>query len=193
MQRGATQGFHRRNILTAMGPFRAILVTGTVGVGKTATLLAIGDLLAEDDEPYALVDLDWLAWVRPDPASGETVQGVLVENLGLVSETFGRAGVERLVLARAVRSLDEVEAIRFALGVTALTVVRLVAAPSVVEQRLRRRDRGVELVGHLAETAAFAEAAELAGIGDAVVAVDELAVEEVARAVLERASWTASR
>ena len=41
---------------------RALLVTGSVGAGKTAVLLALGELLAERDEPYALVDLDWLCW-----------------------------------------------------------------------------------------------------------------------------------
>jgi adenylylsulfate kinase len=188
MQRRATQEIPRRTIVTTVAPLRAILVTGTVGVGKTSTLVAIGDLLAADGEPYALVDLDWLAWLRPDPASGTTVQDVLVENLRLVTETFRRAGVARLVLARAVRSAGEVDAIRDALAVTGLTVARLVAAPAVVEGRLRARDAGAELAEHLAEAAAFAADAELAGIGDVIIEVDELSIESVARAVLD-AAW----
>lgn len=53
-----------------MGAADAILLTGTVGVGKTTVLIEIGELLDAGQEPYALVDLDWLAWIRPAAGSG---------------------------------------------------------------------------------------------------------------------------
>jgi hypothetical protein len=44
---------------------RVILVSGTVGVGKTSALIAIGDALAADDEPNAIFDLDgWHGYDR---------------------------------------------------------------------------------------------------------------------------------
>ena len=82
---------------------RVLLITGTVGSGKTSVLLEIGEALGRDGRPYAIVDLDWLAWLRPSAQSGATVQGVLIENLAHVAGTFRAAGVERLALARAVR------------------------------------------------------------------------------------------
>jgi hypothetical protein len=114
---------------------------------------------------------------------------VLAENLRHVSATFRRAGIERLVLARAVRRVDEIDAIREALGACELVVVRLVASPVVVEERLRRRDTGAQLAEHLAESATFAAEAEAAGIGDAVVSTDDVAAAMVARAILQRAGW----
>jgi Ni2+-binding GTPase involved in maturation of urease and hydrogenase len=42
-----------------------ILVTGTVGVGKTSVLVEIGEELELAAVLYAIVDLDWLAWLRP--------------------------------------------------------------------------------------------------------------------------------
>lgn len=171
-----------------MGRLRVILVSGTVGVGKTSALIAIGDALAADGEPYAIVDLDWLAWLRPDPDRGATVRSVLVENLRCVSATFRRAGVERLVLARAVRQADEVDAMRAALEPCQLVVARLVASPEVVEARLRGRDAGDQLAEHLAESASCAAEAEAAGIGEAV-ATDDLGASGVARAVLRLAGW----
>jgi hypothetical protein len=182
--RDAERGYPRR-----VGGSRVILVTGTVGVGKTSVLIEIGDVLAAQDEAYALVDLDWLAWLRPDPGRGTTVQHVLGENLRQVSATFRRAGVERLVLARAVRTGDELDAIRQALGGCELSVVRLVASPGAVEERLRGRDSGAQLAEHLAEAATFAAEAEVAGIGDAVVSTDGVDAAAAARAVLERAGW----
>jgi dephospho-CoA kinase len=172
---------------------RVLLITGTVGSGKTSVLLEIGEALRRDGPPYAIADLDWLAWLRPSAASGATVQGVLTDNLAHVARTFRAAGVERLALARAVRSVEEVEAIRASLGPCQLTVVRLVAAPAEIARRLGARDTGAQLAEHLAEAGSFAAEAEAAGIGDLVVATDDRAIASVAQEVLVSAGWRESR
>jgi hypothetical protein len=167
-----------------------MLLTGTVGVGKTSVLVEIGEALARADAAYAIVDLDWLAWLRPSVQSGASVQGVLATNLRLVTSSFRAAGVESLVLARAVRRADEVATIRDALGPSAFTVVRLVASPEVIASRLAGRDRGAQLAEHLAEASAFAAEAEAERIGDVLVSTDERSVEWVAQAVLAGAGWS---
>lgn len=172
---------------------RVLLITGTVGSGKTSVLLEIGEALDHDGCPYAIVDLDWLAWLRPSAASGATVQGVLTANLGHVARTFRAAGVERMALARAVRSTAEVEAIRDALGPCELTVARLVAAPAEIARRLDARDTGAQLAEHHAEAGALAAEAAAAGIGDFVVATDDRAIASVAQEVLVSAGWRESR
>jgi hypothetical protein len=43
---------------------RALLLTGTVGSGKTAVATEMGLLLEERELPSAIVDLDWLGWVH---------------------------------------------------------------------------------------------------------------------------------
>jgi len=172
-----------------MADLRAILVTGTVGVGKTSVLLEIDAILSRGSGSYALCDLDWLAWLRPDPGRATTVQEVLSENLRHVTATFRAAGVTRLVLARAVSRTSEVETIRASLAPAELVVIRLVASASVVEQRLGRRDSGATLSEHLAEARTFAADAEAAGIGDATVSTDELVPSVIAHEVLERAGW----
>jgi dephospho-CoA kinase len=132
---------------------RAILLTGGVGAGKTTVLLALGDLLEERAAPYALVDLDWLAWLRPAPGT-LSVQDALVANLAAAWATFRRAGVEQLVLARALQSAEELAAIRATLPGVELVAVRLTVPAEVQEQRLRARDSGRELEQHLALLAA---------------------------------------
>ena len=172
-----------------MGDLRAILVTGTVGVGKTSVLLEIGGILSRGTESYALCDLDWLAWLRPDPGVATTVQDVLAENLRHVTATFRAAGVTRLVLARAVSRASEVETIRASLTPAELVVIRLVASARVVEQRLARRDSGSTLAEHLAEARSFAAEGEAAGIGAASISTDELEPPAIAHQVLVRAGW----
>ena len=167
----------------------AILLTGAVGVGKTTVLTEIGELLEAAREPYALVDLDWLAWVRPAEGSGATVTGVLCENLRQVAATFRSVGVRRVAVARAVCDPGELEAIRVALGADRLTVARLTAEPAAIERRLRARDRGARLTEHLLEARAFGAAAEAAGIGDVVLATDDADPAATARAALAQAKW----
>jgi adenylylsulfate kinase len=171
----------------------AILVTGTVGVGKTSVLVEIGEALALSASPYAIVDLDWLAWLRPAEGSDASLQRVLADNLRAVTRTFRRAGVERLVLARAVRHEVEVEAIREAVRPYPLGVVRLTASPATIASRLAARDSGAQLAEHLAEAAAFAADAESADIGELVIATDERGVGALALEVLERSGWRSGR
>jgi hypothetical protein len=161
---------------------QAILLTGGVGTGKTTVLLALGELLEGRGEPYALVDLDWLAWLRPAPGT-LTVHEALVANLGAAWETFRRAGVERLVLARAVGSAEEVEAIRSAVPGVELVAVQLTVPPALREERLRARDTGRELEQHLG----------LLNRGDpeldAPAVANDATPEAVAARVLRAASW----
>jgi adenylylsulfate kinase len=159
----------------------AILVTGPVGSGKTTVLYALDELLAERPEPYALVDLDWLSWVRP-AADTITVREALRENLAALRETYRRARVERFVLSRALATGEELDEIADALSGAELVVVRLVVPRATLEARLRARDNGAQLAEHLAmldEPPAF-EAHEI----DA-----DRPAAEVAGEILRRAGW----
>src|SRR5258708_347501 len=62
---------------SSVAPVRALLLSGPVGSGKTTVLLALGELLEERGEPYALVDLDWLAWGQPAPGTLRVEEGLL--------------------------------------------------------------------------------------------------------------------
>ena len=172
-------------------PARAILLTGTMGSGKTAVAIELGDRLELAGEPYALVDLDWLGWVQPAPASPLTQRSVLARNLRLIWPTFREAGVRRLVLARFVEDGAQLEDFRAALPGVELFVVRLVASQDVIERRLRARDSGAQLAEHLAESAAFAARGEANALEDAVVENGERPLGEVAAEVLTAAGWAA--
>jgi adenylylsulfate kinase len=170
-------------------PARAILLTGTVGSGKTSVAIEIGELLESGETPYALVDLDWLAWLRPAPSSLVTQRSALADNLGLIWPTFREAGVTRLVLARYVEDRAQLDDFRAVLPGVELFVVLLVAPHDVIERRLRARDSGAQLAEHLAEAATFAARAAEAALEDAVVENGERPLGDVAEQVLRAASW----
>ena len=160
---------------------RAILLTGTVGSGKTTVLCELDELLDARGEPFALVDLDWLAWAQL-PA-GTAHHAILAENLSAVWATYRRAGVELLVAARALGSRVELESIRGALAGTDLAVVRLDVPREELERRIRARDTGRELEEHLAMIAEEPPRLENAAV-DAT-----RPPAEVALAVLAAAGW----
>jgi adenylate kinase family enzyme len=164
-----------------MSAAHAILLTGPVGSGKTTTLYELDAVLGERDEPFALVDLDWLCWARLP--TGIARDGLLAENLAHVWQTYRRAGVERLVVARALPELDELAAIRAALVDAVLTTVKLDVPRDELVRRVCARDTGAELEEHLALLSGPEPELE-------VVAVDaQRPPREVALAVLAAAGW----
>lgn len=168
---------------------RAILLHGPVGSGKTTLLSAIGDLLAAQNVPHALVDLDWLAWIEPAPESTLTVSAVLTRNLAAVWPTFQDAGVQRIVMARFIENPEQLDALRDALPGIDLFVVQLSVPADALRARVHERDSGSELEEHLAFLAqpqtGIAANAEVDNAGDR-------APVDVAREILGSAGWLAS-
>src|ERR1043166_7143913 len=77
-----------------------LIVSGTVGVGKTAVLDEIHDLLRAIDVAHACIDLDALSlsW----PIRGAFNQVSVVENLASLWTNSRIAGARRLVIAGVV-------------------------------------------------------------------------------------------
>jgi gluconate kinase len=167
---------------------RALLLTGTVGSGKTAVAAEIGLLLEESELPSAIVDLDWLGWVHLG-ASFDGVERLIAENLAAIWPNLRSAGVRRLVLVRALQRREAVDGLRWALPDAGLTVVRLLASRATVEERLRRRDTGAVLEEHLMQTLLMAESMDRAALEDFQVENDDRPVRDVAAEILHRAGW----
>jgi dephospho-CoA kinase len=161
---------------------QALLLTGTIGAGKTAIAVGIGRRLEDAGHSAAVVDLDWLGWVH---RAQITPAQMIAANLAAIWPNLVNAGIEYVVLARGLRSSEELDAIRGAVLGSPLKVVRIVSSRELIEQRLRRRDAGAVLEEHLAESRDFdATGAELA---DITVENDRRRVETVAAEILAAA------
>jgi len=162
---------------------RAVLLTGPVGSGKTTTLYELDALLDERGEPFALVDLDWLCWARLPSAVAR--HALLAENLAAVWQTYRRAGVDRLVAARALPDPAELAAIRAVLTDCDLVTVKLEVPRDELVRRICARDTGAELEEHLSLVTAPEQT-----IDAFAFAVDATQPpREVALAVLTAAGW----
>jgi adenylylsulfate kinase-like enzyme len=169
---------------------RAVLVTGTVGSGKTSVADAVGDLLAEAKIANAVLDVDWLRRAWPCPPGDPFNNGIALRNVRAVARNYVEAGVLRLVLASVVESRAERDAYQAALGVP-LTVCRLRVDLSTVRQRLvRRHENDVSgLRWHLNRSGELERIFQRAGVEDVAVEASAGSIHEVAQAVMAAVGW----
>jgi adenylylsulfate kinase len=168
----------------------ALLVTGTVGVGKTSVAYAIGELLTAAEVPHAVIDLDALCQAWPSPPGDPFNFAMELRNLRSVATNYLAAGTERLVLAGVVENVDDRERYREAVGVP-LTVARLRADLDEVGRRLHGRHRDDEsgLRWHLHRSGELDAILDAAGVADFEVRTDDRTVSEVAADVAKRTGW----
>jgi adenylylsulfate kinase-like enzyme len=170
----------------------SLLITGTTGVGKTATASAISALLRSRGTPHALVDLDRIRDFCPASTSDPHNEELGLLNLAAVAKNYRAAGADVLIIATAVESAAMCARLAHASGVDEgdLAVVRLVAPAEVVQARLESRAAaGGETADEVAwskrrapELEAIMEEAEIPG---AVVSADAPLLDVAARALRE--------
>jgi hypothetical protein len=127
-----------------------LVLTGPVGVGKTAVLYEIDRLLIEAGVAHASVELEELArcWasgtnsgIKPDTKTGITNRPALVYgNLGSVWANYAAHGARQLVIGMLLEDRATLAHVSQAIPDAQPTVVRLYAPLEVIEQRLRRRE-----------------------------------------------------
>jgi hypothetical protein len=165
-----------------------LVVSGSMGAGKTTMLGELSDLLTAERVAHAAIDLDWLGlvYVANPPAD------LAFRNLAAVWPNYAALGVERLLLALAVESASEVEQIRAATGGDLVTVCRLRASISVMQERVRLREPGM-LQSHFVRRVSDLEARlDSANLADFEVSNERRSLSVVAREILVRARWLTS-
>jgi len=135
----------------------------------------------------AAIDVDWLGWASSPSA---TVDELIRRNLTAVAANYAGAGIDRLILSRAVVSPMALKTIEDVLPGWSLTVVRLTAGRDTQERRLRSRDSGEELATHLAKIDDVNRRVEAAVPGAPVVENDVRTPREVALEVMRISGWT---
>lgn len=169
---------------------RALLVNGTVGVGKTSVAESVGGLLTDADIPNAVIDLDWLRQSWPTPSGDRFNFSMMLRNLRSVAGNYLAAGAVRLVLAGVIEDLEDRKLCSDAIGIE-LSACRLQADLSVIHQRLMRRHENEPeaLRWHLARAGELAGILEQAAVDDFTVDATTRPVGEVAADVIGKTGW----
>jgi len=170
-------------------PVPTLLITGTVGVGKSTVAAEISDVLAELKVPNAAVDLDALVWQWP-PTS-EWNSDLMFENLAALWPNYQAHGATHLILAVVLEDPTELVRYRAAVPGAEITVCRLVAPEAVRLDRLHgRMPSGPSRDWHLGRTVELEGILARLAVEDFAVQNGDRPVREVALEVLARAGWT---
>ena len=164
-----------------------LIITGTMGSGKTTVLAEASDILTLRHVVHAAIDLDTLGLAHlPSAARND---GVMYRNLESVFKNYASLGVRRFMVARAMGGRAELELCRDIMLATNTIVCRLTASIEVMQQRVKMRESGVsqrEYVARVAELNAILDGARLE---DFNLSNEGRSLTEVAHEMLFKAGW----
>jgi predicted kinase len=169
-------------------PTKVIILSGSMGCGKTTVLGEASDVLSSHHIAHACVDLDAIGMVLiPENMAADIVR----RNLASIYANFMSAGVSHVLLAEAVENRQELDELRGAMAGAEIVVCRLTAALATMESRLRVREPGMNQARFVARARELEAVLDAAQLEDFTVVNDNRSVTAVAHEVLERAGWLA--
>jgi hypothetical protein len=164
-----------------------LILTGSMGAGKTAVLGEASDLLIQRQTVHAAIDLDALG-VAHLP-SETRADDLMYENLRSVYRNYVELGVQRFLVARAMEHAAELARCREVIPSAEVTVCRLTASVEVMRGRVEMREPGMLLPQRVARVATLNAALDRVRLEDFIVANENRSLTQVALEVLVRAGW----
>jgi hypothetical protein len=164
-----------------------LIITGSMGAGKSSVLGEASDFLALQNIPHAAIDLDalGLARLRRDAST----DAVMYRNLRDVCKNYASLGVRRFLVARAIEDRSALESCRKAVSVGSVVVCRLTAKIGTMRQRVKIRESGVLQKEFMDRVATLNSILDRAQLEDFAVTTDARSVTEIAQEVLLKAGW----
>jgi hypothetical protein len=163
-----------------------LVISGSMGAGKTTVLGEASDLLTIADVPHGAIDLDALA-------AGHIPVGwaddLVFRNLRAVSDNYRALGIARLLIAAAVDSRQMVDRLRDATAADSLVVCRLCASLDTMQGRVRAREPGMWQAQFVARVVELERQLDACAVEDFTLRNEDGGVTEVARQMLRRAGW----
>jgi GNAT superfamily N-acetyltransferase len=125
-------------------PTRVLVVSGTMGAGKSAVASAVGDLLGARGARYGWIDGDALCQAGPANPRDPYNQGLLFEALEGVAPAYRKRGLGIVIVARVVEDPDDraryAHAFRSDGGSADVTIARVTAPEDVRLARIEARE-----------------------------------------------------
>ena len=164
-----------------------MIITGSMGAGKTSVLAEASDILALRKIAHAAIDLDALA-IAHLPSAAST-DGVMYLNLQSVCKNYAALGVTRLLLASAVEDRAQLELCRSAVSAQNIAVCRLTASLAEMQQRVKMRETGMLQQQFVDRVAILDTILDRVRLEDFAVVNQDRSVNDVAQEMLVKAEW----
>lgn len=167
-----------------------LVVTGTMGVGKTAIAMTMSEILHDRGIRHGLLEVDWLGEVYPAPYPDDPYSTrFAMKNLSAIWPHYLDVGITRAIITMTIENHQELDDLKAALHSADVSVVRLEASPQTRSERIKRRELGTLLDHFLEKTGPLADQMERFGIGDLVVENDNQTPQAVANDILRQIGW----
>lgn len=164
-----------------------LVVTGPVGVGKTAVLHEADRMLVEFGSRHATVEMEEIVRFWPIGGSQEAAEGLGWRNLAALWANFAEAGADRLLVSGLFESRSELVAIERSISGAKILVVQLRASLPVLDERVCGRQAEPEQ--ELSAARWWFQHLEKVRVGDHVIDTDSLSARAVAAVMLRVAGW----
>lgn len=163
-----------------------LIISGSMGAGKTTVMSEASDLLCAAGIDHAAIDLDALM-IGHLPPHAAALTGL---NLAAIWHNYRAFGIRRLLLAGAIESRARLDEIRSSIPGARIVICRLRATVHTMEDRVRWREPGT-LQSELIERVSVLDAElDASALHDFVVENDQRPVTDVAREMLTMAGWS---
>lgn len=164
-----------------------LVITGSMGAGKTSVMDEASDILRLATVAHAAVDLDALG-IAYLPDAGHS-DNLMYRNLESVCKNYADVKVPRLLLAGALETRAELELCRKAVAARNVVVCRLIANIETMEQRVRMRERGIAQQNYVARVAQLNAILDSVRLKVSGVNAENRMVTEIAKEMLTKAGW----
>jgi hypothetical protein len=165
---------------------QVLVISGSMGAGKTAVMGEVSDLLLARGVQHAAIDLDMVQTpLLPDDQSNQ----VALKNASALFQNCRNAGIDRFVVACAIESAKQLEDLTAASGATTVVVCRLTAAHQTMTDRLRVREPGLRQQEFIDRARELDATLDRSRVEQFSVANDQRSITEVATDVLTNAGW----
>ena len=164
-----------------------LIITGTMGAGKTSILGEASDILAMRRIAHAAIDVDALGLGHLP--SGDRNDAVMYDNLRSVCKNYADLGVRRFLLARALEDSAQLDRCREIVPAANTVVCRVSASIAVMKQRVEMRETGVSQREYVSRVEKLNAILGHARLEDFTVCNENRSLSEVTLEMLIKAGW----
>ena len=146
---------------------------------------AIAELLRAADVAHAVIDMDELSLIYPDPG-----RSFGRDNLRAVWPNFAAVPRLKVVLPSVIADAEELAQLRAAVPGSSFLVCELTAPEAVLKQRVTAREPNEFWQGRLRDFVdVYHRRTDLSHIRDFQVVTHRKSVDDAAREVIQKAGW----
>lgn len=164
-----------------------LIITGSMGAGKTSILGEASDILAICHIVHAAIDLDALGLALLPSAAGN--DDVMYRNLRAVCQNYVALGVQRFLVARALEDRAQLDLCRAAVSAESTVVCRLTADITTMQQRVKIRESGISQRKYAARVQELNLIVDRARLEDFSVTNEDRSLTDIAHEMLIKAGW----